>query len=299
MGFNVTETTFRAGGSSSRSATGRKAKRTFIVEYEADTPPESLAEVETADDGTTSIPAIGDPIDETDSDRLAVLITVRPRNDTGLLFDVEVDYETREQGEIDENPLNAPVEYDWDFSASSQPYFKDESDEPKLVTTSAGEPFEKLLEREVGEVVVTITRNIEPEDWDPETAASFMFPATAVNDDTITIEGTTVAAGQARFAGVRCSGIKKSNGVQYRTRVITLKLRSSWDDVVEDRGFFEKDSANPGKLKEINAGTPPGKPEKPWPLDGSGAAKANAADAPAELTFVPYPSMDFSVWGIT
>ncbi len=295
MGLKVTETTFTAGGSSSRSASDRKAKRTFIVQYDASTPPASYAAIETADDGDTAIPAIGASLTG-DTLRKAASISVKPRDQTGLLFDVEVEYTTGTVEAPAESPLDEPAVFEWDFSASSQPYFWDESDTPKPTLSSAGEPFENLLEREVGEIVVTITKNIEPAAWNPITAASFMYPATAVNSGSMTVDGVSVSAGQARFAGVRCSGIQTANGIQYRTLSVTLKLRSSWDHVIDDRGFHELDGE--GGLKEIVKGTPPVKVDKPWPLDGSGAAKANVDDEPAKLTFKPYPAKDFSVWGI-
>jgi len=33
--------------------------------------------------------------------------------------------------------------------------------------------------------------------------------------------------------------------------------------------------------------------QKPWPLDGSGGAKANADDKPEKLTFKPYEEADY------
>lgn len=301
--LSITENTKRGGGSSSRSIGIRKAKRTFIVTYDAQP---SLAEVETAAiiDNTdpenpvvsAAIPALYEEL-AGDTTRIVTDVSVNPHDDSGLVFDVKVTYETEELGEFGENPLTVPVDYDWDFSASSQTYFKDTTaPTAKYTVTSAGEPFENLLEREVGEIVVTITDNITPSAWNPATAAQYMAdPATAINSAAMTIDGINIGIGQARFAGVKCSGIKTSNNVQYRTRSITLKLRASWDHKVDDRGFNELVA---GKLREIVKDSPP-KVDKPWPLDGAGAKKALATDAPAELTFLPYPKRDFSTWGIT
>jgi hypothetical protein len=304
--IKVTETTLRGAlSTSSRSADGtRKAKRTFIVEYDPEDRPAGPWEAETADDGTTAVPAVNSTLPG-DTSRIASSVTAKPRDNTGLLFDVEVDYET-DVNEIGDSPLTVPVDYDWDFSASSQPYFKDCSSTPKYTVTSAGEPLQNLLEREVGQIVVTITDNIADVGWDPVLAAQYMSePATAKNDAPMTIDGLAIGAGQARMGGIRCSGIKTSNGIDYRTRTIILKLRKSWDDVIDDRGFHEKDSPEgssagfSGKLREIVKGVPPVKPDKPWPLDGAGAALPNAGDTPADLTFVPYPEKDFVVWGIS
>jgi len=297
---SIIETTLSGNGSSSRSLTERKAKRTFIVRYTPGSPPASLAEVETADNGTYAIPAVNSTLPG-DTSRIVTNVSAKPKDQSKLLFDVEVEYSTSEEGlSVFDNPLSDPVEYDWDFSSSSQTYFKDETTPTaKYTLTSAGEPFENLLERDVGEITVTITKNIAPEDWAPLTASSFLNPANAINNASMTIDGAAIAAGQARMTGIKCPSTKTRAGVSYRTLTLTIKLRSSWDHVVEDRGFNELDPDNSGKVRQIVKGTPPTKVDKPWPLDGSGAAKANSTDAPATLTFKPYPAKDFSVWGIT
>ena len=213
MGLKVTENTRREGGSSSRGTSGRKAKRTFIVRYDATTPPASVAAAETADDGTTAIPAVGDGLPG-DTTRTVTNVSAKPRDDTGLLFDVEVEYETPELGTFEEDPLTVPVDYDWDFGVGQKTYFKDETTpDPKYVTNSFGDPFDKLLQRDVGEIQVTITDNIDASAWDPVLAAEYLSPATATNAAPMTIDGISISAGQARITGITCSGIKTSNGV--------------------------------------------------------------------------------------
>lgn len=310
MGFRVKENTFRGGnGSSSRSSDGtRKTKRTFIVEYDANTPPASMAVVETADDGTLAIPELYEGLPG-DTSRIVTDVDVKPRGDTGLVFDVEVTYELPDLTGFGESPLTVPVDYDWDFGASSQTYFEDCDEDPKVTVTSAGEPFENLLERETGEIVVTIVDNIVPSAWNPALAAVYMSdPATAVNDAAITVDGFAVDIGQARFAGVKCSGVKTSNGIDYRTRTIVLKLRKTWDQDIEDRGFHERyeeeeevdgDTVVFTGLREIVKGEPPVKVDKTWPLDGEGGKMPNPDDPAAVLTFVPYPKRDFVTWGIS
>jgi hypothetical protein len=299
MGLLVKEITKRGGGSSSRSTTGRKAKRKFRATYDATTPPASLAAVETANDGTTAIPALYAEL-PADPSRVVTDISVDPEGNTGLVFIVEVTYTTLDPSEFNnDNPLTDPVDYDWDFSASSQPYFIDETPTtPLLGTNSAGEPYENFLEREVGEISVTVADNIVPSAWDPSVAAVYMAdPSTALNNASMTIDGKSISAGQARMGGIKCSGIKERNGVDYRTRTIVLKLRANWDQVVEDRGYHFKLAS--GKLSEIVKGKPPVKPDKPWPLDGAGNAMFAATSTPATRTHKPYPRKDFGIWGIT
>jgi hypothetical protein len=104
----------------------------------------------------------------------------------------------------------------------------------------------------------------------------------------------TISTGQAKLKAYTAGPVQTENGVAYREVQFVMEFRASWDHTIDDRGFNEKDPAASGKLKEVVKGTPPVKPDKPWPLDGSGAAKAAATDAPAILTFRPYARLSFA-----
>src|SRR5688572_18389630 len=93
MGVKVTETTLRKGGESSRSLSERTGTRTFLVQYDATTPPANLAAVETASGGGLSIPALEDAFPG-DSTRTCKKVTAKTSGDgTKLLYEVTCEYD--------------------------------------------------------------------------------------------------------------------------------------------------------------------------------------------------------------
>lgn len=207
------------------------------------------------------------------------------------VFTVELTYSNKGGEQPDVNPLSRPAEVSWDFDDGTEPYFLDRSEEPKPVVNSVKERFAELLERDTGSLVATITKNIPANAYSPSDAIAMK---NAVNEGGISVDGISIDAGQAKCKGWTAGPRLFENGVAYRVSKVVLQFRESWDHVVEDRGFNEKDGST-GKVKQIVKGTPPTKPETPWPLDGAGVAKANIADAPAQLTFQPYFKRAFSL----
>jgi hypothetical protein len=290
-----------AKSTSKRGQGGKTASDVYLVT--CDVAPTSPVVIETATDGVTAIPAVGNEHDD-DAARLVTTITPAALDGTRLTWLVTVEYSSSETTLVD--PGTSPLDEDpttkWDFSAASKPYFIDATGVYSLNT--AGEPFENLLERETGELVVTFSKNIAPATWAslaPD-AVTYMSglgedpddDATAVNADAFVIDGIGIGEGQARFAGISCGEIQRRNGIAYRTLQITLKLRKSWNDRIDSRGFNELSA---GSLKEIVKGTPPVKVDKSWPLDVAGAALGSPDAAPALVILVPYPSLSFSIWG--
>jgi hypothetical protein len=68
-----------------------------------------------------------------------------------------------------------------------------------------------------------------------------------------------------------------------------------WYDVIDDRGLNQLVTVSGNKvLQPITKGGTPAKPDRPWPLNGSGAAKPNATDTPYSLIFQPYNQQAFT-----
>ncbi len=193
---------------------------------------------------------------------------------------------------LPEDPLDKPLEVDWDFTDAREKYFYDRSDTPKPVLTSAGETFEELLERDTGSLVATITRNIDGNAYDPAVAIDYKD---AVNSTAFKLEGKQIAVGQAKLKAYTASAKKTENQITYRVARWVIEFRKSWDDVIEDRGLREKKTVA-GKviLAPIMHLQPPVPVEKPWPLDGAGVKKTNASDTPSTLTFKPYFRKSFT-----
>jgi hypothetical protein len=211
-------------------------------------------------------------------------------------WQVQVDYDTNEPTT---NPLDKPADITWDYSEGTENYFIDHgsmySGSDEAVTTSAGETFEKLPERDAGKWSATFVKNVSPS----FSIASEISSMQCVNDAAFTFDGATIAQYAAKISGGGLSPIQKENGVSFRTVTYKLKFQEGgWIDKFEDRGFNELDGSS--KLKPIIKGSnPPVQTDKPWPLDGSGAAKADPTDKGEELDFYPYKTMSFSGFGFS
>jgi len=87
------------------------------------------------------------------------------------------------------------------FEIGTKGYFEDHDSPAKTGKNSAGELFEDLLQREIGSIVVTYKKNIDPATWNAVQAAEYMSDeGTAINSDTIAIDGINIDAGQAKIA---------------------------------------------------------------------------------------------------
>lgn len=224
----------------------------------------------------TGLPAIGDAWPGIS--RLRVR-TLAPKcvSDARNQWQVEASY-----GVFEANPLTEPATFEWDFGTSTETYAFDFSDPPVPVVNSAGEPFAELPRRLAGEIRCTITKNVSGFD-----AAAAEAVNRTVNSASVSIDGETFGPRQVLIHGVGCGSPQERNGVVFRQLKHVVGIRAAtWDDVLADRGYHELDGS--GGLREIRKGTPPVRVEQPWPLDGSGAAKANATDEPAKGTFYPY-----------
>ncbi|HEV7299205.1 MAG TPA: hypothetical protein VGN72_07560 [Tepidisphaeraceae bacterium] len=271
----------------------KTAKRVFVAI--SDTPTTTVA-AETATVGAASIPArgAGHPHDAT---RKVTSISASTEKDgKRKVFTVEVGYSDKiNVVTVEPNPLNRTADVTWDFDDSTEPYFIDKSSTPKPVVNSAKERFEQFLERETGSLTATITKNIPTSGAGSYSVVAALDLKDTVNAGSITVDGVPVPAGKAKLKSWTVGGVQTEtvNGVAvtYRQSKVLYQFRSSWDHVVEDRGFNEKDGTT-GKLKTIVKGDKDPTPvETAWPLDGAGAKKTNISDTPAELTFKPYASV--------
>lgn len=285
---------------SNRTSSEATVTRFFIATYDTPTngwlaEDDVLSWIETNENSSGILP--GDE-SATYPRRLKQLQTkIRDSESPRMHWEVQVDYS--DTITIDQNPLQLPDEISWDFGETNEAYFIDENSTPKLVTTIAGELFQNLPTRETGTISATVKRNVSS--YDPAQAITYLH---ACNSDSFTIDGKVVNINQAKMSSISCGGwqFAKVNGVQiaYRQETFHLKFKEDWDDHIDDRGFNEKDTANAGKLKPILKGTPAGtKVDKPWPLNGSGAAKTNSTDTPYSLDFRPYKQLAYSIFSFS
>lgn len=212
---------------------------------------------------------------------------------------VEVKFEVPDGsngGATDPNPLMRPDEISITGNVSEKTYFKDyTTPDNKFARSSAGEPFENLPTRDVGSFEIPIRCNRAT--FDASLHASYLYPVCAINSDTVTIRGITFAPGQLKMRPFRAALPTYENGVKYYVIEMAVAVAENWNQTFQDRGYSYKDGS--GKLQPIMLDNGKDKPSAPWPLDGSGGKKANATDAPADITLKPYPAKPFSVFGWT
>lgn len=257
-------------------------------------------------DGTAvAITAGPGPGSRHNKDTTAVLsgLEAAPHENSDRIFELTAEYTTLVFG-LPPNPLDRAAEISYGNSGeATEPYFLDCSKpDPKPTVNSAGDTFESFLERDAGgEFVLTITVNEAT--FSPPLMESFK---NTLNQDAIYIDGITYAPGTLKLSCPTAQRIIETTEGEGGTKetftyykvTYTVKARHSWDDVVSDVGMNEfipdpNDAKKPGKVRPIvdSAQLPI---KKPWPLDGAGKRKTNPQDRPADLTFKPYKTADWS-----
>lgn len=238
----------------------------------------------TADDGLTAVDAYG----ATFAGCALVDVEAKPEGDSLYDFVVEAEYSSATNfTQQAVHPLSRPVEISYGSAESTAPYFLDEStgeDGRKPVVNSAGDTFQNELQRECGEMTITITRNEAAHNADLADDYSH-----TINAAPVTIDGSTYAARTLKLSPIQAvKTTERFNGqdVTYYRKTYTLKRRrGGWDDKVLDTGLnVLTEDGRPQPILDA-AGLPV---RKPWPLNGAGVAKPLADDRPEELTFKPY-----------
>ena len=174
-------------------------------------------EAAAASAGGTSIPSIGD---EHPADSNSKATSIKPaRYKDRLHWKVSVDYKTSNvhgsmsghSGDQAENPLNDPVEVNWDTEFVTEPITRalDSTGSTVVpVLNSALDPFDPPAEEEMAYPVVTIVRN---EASFPTFGADYV---NTINSAATTIAGLPVKKWQAKIRQLTPSRAER-NGVRY------------------------------------------------------------------------------------
>jgi hypothetical protein len=262
-----------------------------------------LVKTDDPQDGTVvavnAVPGPGSTHNKDGNARLTRL-DADPHDSSDVHFLVRTEYTSTGLIAIPADPLKRVPEIAYGYTDGDEPYFLDKSTPPKLVTTSAGDPFESYLTRETGELTISLTVN-EPE-FNP-IAMDDLKHTTNVSD--VTIDGRAYAAGTLKLTpqGARkiMERIEQDGSVRdttyYAVGYLLKARKAGWHDKPLDIGLNElipdANPAKPKKLKPIvDAAQLPVK--KGWPLDGAGRKKVNPTDQPAELEFKPYGAVDWA-----
>lgn len=205
------------------------------------------------------------------------------------IWDVTATYSTERV--LSSTPTSDPTYITWDTEQFQKPATQDK--DGKGVVNSAGDPFIPPAQMDDSRRVVTVQKNLANV---PTWILSYQD---AVNSDTFTIDGRSIAIGEAKMQRVSVGPPEIRNGVTFRqvTFVIALQ-RDGWAMKILDQGHNEKDPSSPTgrKLIYLKGQIPSG----PVLLDGAGKAQTDPKTANAVfLTYNVYKQQPFSSLPLT
>ena len=205
------------------------------------------------------------------------------------IWDVTATYSTERV--LNTVPTSDPTYITWDTEQFQKPATQDK--DGKGVVNSAGDPFIPAEQMDDSRRVVTVQKNLANV---PTWILSYQD---AVNSDAFTIDGRSIAIGEAKMQRVSVGPPEIRNGTTFRqvTFVIALR-RDGWAYKILDQGFNEKDPADTTKRKAIYINGQ--LPSSPVLLDGTGKAQTDPKTANAVyLTFNVYKTQAFSSLPLT
>ncbi len=211
-------------------------------------------------------------------------------NRNPMWYEVNVTYKLNPAGGVsDDDPLSRPSILSASYEEWTEAYDIDNSDTPKPVVNSAGDPFQTYPQRRNGSLILQITKNIASYAAIAYDAIKFTTNANAVS-----INGTTYAADTLLYLPPTVQEVWEQIGANtHHYYNVTFRLAADAGKhlhKVADRGYRQLLN---GKLVPIldgyNAPT-----EDPWPLNGTGWA-LGPQEVPATLTFKPYASVAWNI----
>ena len=205
------------------------------------------------------------------------------------IWDVTATYSTERV--LSSTPTSDPTYITWDTEQFQKPATQDK--DGKGVVNSAGDPFIPPEQMDDSRRIVTVQKNLANV---PTWILSYQD---AVNSDAFTIDGRSIAIGEAKMQRVSVGPPEIRNGVTFRqvTFVIALQ-RDGWAFKLLDQGYNERRliTTDGKKVIHINGQIP----SSPVLLDGNGFAQLDPDSASAVfLTFNVYKQQPFSSLPLT
>lgn len=203
----------------------------------------------TADDGSTSIPSIGDahPVD---TYALCRNIDAEPKESEPKKFVVTVTYNTQtnfaginfsgsQTPQQYQSPLDEPYEITFGFNTEEEVLWEDFSTTPKEILNSAGQMFDPPVTRQILIPTMTVTRSEAT--FHPSKPINYV---NRINSEDWTLgSAATIAKGIARCAGI--TGVSRNtSGVTYWRVTYEFHFKAEkWNPVkILDQGLFCKNS---------------------------------------------------------
>jgi len=184
------------------------------------------------------------------------------------------------------NPTNDPAQISWSSEQFQRVMAQDKDGD--AVMNSAGDFFDPPVMIDDSRRVATVKKNLAAvPTW-------LLDYQDAVNNDAFSIDGVSIAIGQAKMQTVSVDVEQERNGVTFRPVTFTIQFqRDLWTVKVLDAGFRDIN----GDRITSDDGTDV---TQPAPLNGSGLALANPTPATAQfITFDAYKERAFSSLPLT
>jgi len=264
---------------SGRKATNSKGMRSYSRQFRLETTSRSDGPYAVGSD--TNLPAIGATHPE-DSGAWCTTLSVENTEDWKG-WTVTAEYSS--ERELSETPTSDPVFITWNSEQFQRPAIVDQTG--NAIVNSAGDPFDPPYMMDDSRRVVTVTKNLT-------TVPTWILTyQDAVNSDTFTVDGVSIAAGKAKMQAVTVSEVQTRNGVAFRTVVFSIHLeKNGWLLEPLDAGFRENIA---GVISNIRNDGDDELPAAPVPLNGSGAVLSNPTPATAVYgSFTVYETKAFS-----
>jgi hypothetical protein len=189
--------------------------------------------------------------------------------------------------ELSETPTSDPAFITWDSEQFQKPAIQDKDGD--AVVNSAGDFFDPPAMMDDSRRVVTVQKNLTT------VPAWILDYQDAVNSDSFSVDGVTIAIGTAKMQRVSVGAEDIRNGTTFRQVTFTMHLqRDGWDMQILDAGFRRIDPGDSTKRIAISLddGT---EPTTPALLNGSGGLLSNPTPANAVFkTFSVYKTRTFS-----
>jgi hypothetical protein len=198
--------------------------------------------------------------------------TARNESFSKLVWIVTLEYSLdREQST---NPLEESPVVTWDTETTSENITQDIDGE--AVLNSAGDYYEDGVPVQVAywTAKIEVKKAAIP--------LALLTYRNAINNDAFILDGVTIAAYEACFAGIHIGWWEQKNNVWFRQLNITLKFRGNWREQILDQGIYRLVEVDVGSYEKVKCVAEDGTDvTKPVLLDGSGGQLDNPSPSTA------------------
>lgn len=232
-----------------------------------------------------SLPRIGDVHNE-DSSAYCRRLTVE-RSAGWRLWKVVAEYSS--EFELNTTPTSDPAIITWNTEQFQKVAYTDKNGD--AILNSAGDWFDPPAMIDDSRRIVTVQKNLASV---PSWILSYQD---AVNNDTFSVGGFSVAIGQAKMQSIAVSKVQSRNSITFYQMTFTMHLqKNGWLLSILDAGFRFKSGTSRYNIVNTDFTLP----TTPVPLDGSGDVLDNPTPATAVFRdFTVYETKAFSSLPLT